>query len=251
MMKQKLGGAFATAILCLGALSAATGEEVAEAGRYRSPYVTASGANAEAIERECDAIVERLTRRYGAPARWRNFRVRIEPRRDGPVAGYTRYVPPNVVEVVSYRSLEESRGGVLDHEMTHAFFFYLVGSNFDLMMNEGVAQNSEYRTRAELREIVWRRYLNSEFRPLATLYGRNEYDSALLIYTEGFSVVDFLIGRGGSMWFAAFTQYLAREATSIDDALRAFYGYESLEAFEEDWLEFIRCGQSRATLRSL
>ena len=76
-------------------------------GEYRSKYVAASGANREAIERECDAIVERLAALYGRPKRWRAFPVKIEPREGGSIAGYTLYRAPNVLEVVSYRSLEE------------------------------------------------------------------------------------------------------------------------------------------------
>ena len=216
---------------------------------YRSPYVAASGANREAIERECDAIVERLAARYGKPARWRVFPVKIEPREGGPIAGYTLYRAPYVLEVVSYRSLEESRGGVLDHEMTHAFFFYLIGSSFDLFLNEGLAQSSEYANRAALRETAWRRYASGEFLPLASLYGRGDYDTGLLLYTEGFSVVDFLIGRGGSRWFAEFVKYSTRESDDVGEALRAFYGYASLGELQEDWLRYVETGQDRTRTR--
>ena len=244
----RLARAVAASIL----ITLATGWN-AEAGepsaRYRSRYVTATGLNAEAIERECDAIVERLCARYGTPARWRTFRVRVEPRAGGAIAGYTLYSEPNVVEVVSFRSLEESRGSVLDHEMTHAFFFYLLGSNFDLLVNEGLAQNSEYRERARLRDQVWRRYSAGEFLPLAALYGRNEYDGAALLYTEGFSVVDFLVGRGGSRWFAEFVAYLTHDARDVEDALSAFYGYATLDELERDWLEYVRAGQARSSTR--
>lgn len=245
--KRRLGLFAAFALAASTALCAEPTEP--SRGGYRSPYVRATGANAEAIERECDAIVERLKARYGTPRRWRVFPVRIEPRSGGAIAGYTVYSVPNVVEVVSFRSLEESRGSVLDHELTHAFFFYLVGSNFDLFLNEGLAQNSEYRTRQALRESVWRRGVAGEFVPLATLYGRGEYDPALLIYTEGFGVADFLIARGGSRWFSAFVVALTREGRGIDATLRAFYGYASLEELERDWLEYVRGGQARATTR--
>lgn len=230
-----------------GPAPGAASEERDEEG-YKSRYVQCYGADREAAERECDAILARLRERYGVPKRWRVFPVRVEPRVCGAIAGYTLYSAPDVVEVVCYRSLAESRGGVLDHELTHAFFFYLLGSNFDLFLNEGAAQNSEYSNRAALRELVWRQYSAGRFLPLDALYGRNEYDPGLLLYTEGFSVVDFLIGRGGSAWFSGFVEYLTHDAADIDDALAAFYGYASLAELEEDWLAFVRAGQSRGAV---
>lgn len=248
--KKRLGRRAAAIAALILALAAATPTRAATPqGEYRSKYVAASGANREAIERECDAIVERLAALYGRPKRWRAFPVKIEPREGGSIAGYTLYRAPNVLEVVSYRSLEESRGGVLDHEMTHAFFFYLIGSSFDLFLNEGLAQSSEYANRANLREIAWRRYTSGEFLPLASLYGRGEYDKGLLLYTEGFSVVDFLIGRGGSRWFAEFVKYLTNESQGVGEALRAFYGYASLGELQEDWLRYVETGQDRSRTR--
>ena len=253
-MKRKitrLARAFAASFLITLAGAAGLANEPGASGQYRSRYVVATGPNAAAIERECDAIVERLMARYGVPARWRVFRVRVEPRPGGAVAGYTLYSEPDVIEVVSFRSLEESRGSVLDHETTHAFFFYLLGSNFDLFVNEGLAQNSEYRERARLREQVWRRYNAGEFLPLSALYGRNEYDPGLLLYTESFSVVDYLVGRGGSRWFAEFVAYLTHDAPDVGDALLAFYGYASLAELERDWLDYVRSGQSRPSTRAV
>ena len=129
-----------------------------ESTTARSKYVRVEGfADPSAVERECDAVLRRLFERYGVPRRWRRFPVRFSSRPGGAIAGYTSYVPPNVVETVIYQSFEEARGGTLDHELTHAFFFYLLESDFDLFFNEGVAQNSEYAKREELRREVARR----------------------------------------------------------------------------------------------
>ena len=102
---------------------------------------------------------------------------------------------------------------------------------------------------ANLREIAWRRYTSGGFLPLASLYGRGEYDKGLLLYTEGFSVVDFLIGRGGSRWFAEFVKYLTNESQGVGEALRAFYGYASLRELQEDWLRYVETGQDRSRTR--
>ena len=179
------------------------------------------------IADEADRILDRLEERYGKPKTWTPFPVRFKAYRGNGIAGYTLYTGAVVTEVVVYEPLASATGGTLDHELTHAFFFYYLNSNFDLMFNEGLAQNSEYRRRDALRQTVYRRYVNGEFWALDKLYGRNSYDPALRIYHQGFSVVDYLIGRGGSQWFASFMEDLVK-SKDIDVSLRRYYDYKSL-----------------------
>ena len=218
---------------------------------YSSEYVSVSGANSEVIGKECDTIIARLIDRYGEPRTWKRFPVIFTQGGGGRVAGYTSYQGGIVREVVVYQSFEVARGGTLDHELTHAFAFYWLNSNFDLFLNEGIAQNSEYKRRATLRQIVYQRYNNGEFVPLSQLYGRNQYDAHLLVYHEGFSVVDFLIARGGSRWFIAFLDDLANGSRDITTALRNFYGYQSLKELEVAWIEFIEEGQDRRSVKPI
>lgn len=217
----------------------------AGASEYRSEYVIVRGPEAARIGRQCDAIVRSLETRYGKPRYWRAFPVTYAPGRGGAVAGYTSYSSPNVEEVAIFQTFESSVGGTLDHELTHAFFFYYFESNFDLFLNEGLAQNSEYASRPRLRAQVYTRGASGEFLPLASLYGLNRYDPGALIYTQGFSVVDFLIARGGSRWFAAFVDELTNERRDITNALERFYGYRSLDELERAWLEYVCAGQDR------
>ena len=213
---------------------------------YSSQYVTVSGANSDEIGHECDAIIEALTIRYGAPRAWTPFPVIFTSGGGGRIAGYTSYQGGVVKEVVVYQSFDTARGGTLDHELTHAFMFYWLNSNFDLFLNEGVAQNSEYKRRQTLRHIVYNRYNNGEFVTLDKLYGRNQYDAHLLIYQQGFSVVDFLIARCGSLWFVAFLDELTNGGSDISTALKSFYGYNNLKELELDWIEYVVNGQDRS-----
>lgn len=196
---------------------------------------------------EADRILDRLEERYGKPRVWHAFPIYYCKYQNDGVAGYTLYSAPEVKEVVIYEKFGDSVGGTLDHELTHAFFFYFLNSNFDLFLNEGLAQNSEYRRRESLRQTVYRRYSAGQFWELDKLYGRNKYDSGLLIYHEGFSVVDFLIGRGGSAYFAAFMQELVR-SNDFDGCLRSFYGYKNIKELQAAWHAYIETGQDRATL---
>ena len=129
-------------ILTIGAftLAATLGSNgrAEDGATLRSKYVRVEGVlNPLAVERECDAIVARLVERYGVPRRWKTFPVRFRRPNGGPVAGYTAYARPDVAEIVLYMTFEESRGGALDHELTHAFFFYYLDDYFDLFFNEG------------------------------------------------------------------------------------------------------------------
>lgn len=198
----------------------------------------------------CDAILDRLEERYGKPKTWTPFPVRFKAYRGNGIAGYTLYTGAVVTEVVVYEPLASATGGTLDHELTHAFFFYYLNSNFDLFLNEGIAQNSEYRRRDALRQTVYRRYVNGEFWALDKLYGRNSYDPALRIYHQGFSVVDYLIGRGGSQWFASFMEDLVK-SKDIDVSLRRYYDYKSLYELQSGWTDYIRNGQDRSRVRAV
>lgn len=202
------------------------------------------------IANAADAILDRLEERYGRPKVWTAFPIYFRRYKGDGVAGYTLYSAPVVREVVVYESLENAVGGTLDHELTHAFFFYYLNSNFDLFLNEGLAQNSEYRRREALRQTVFRRYSSGDFWDLSELYGRNRYDGSLLIYHEGFSVVDFLIGRGGSQWFAAFMEDLVAR-NNIDASLRRFYGYKDIKELQDAWRRYIEEGQNRTTVRAV
>lgn len=202
------------------------------------------------IADEADRILDRLEERYGKPKVWTPFPIYFQRYKGDGVAGYTLYSAPVVKEVVVYEAFKDSVGATLDHELTHAFFFYFLNSNFDLFLNEGIAQNSEYRRRESLRQTVYRRYSNGEFWNLDQLYGRNRYDNSLLIYHQGFSVVDFLIGRGGSQWFSSFMTELVK-TNDINQTLYRYYGYKNVKELQNAWLLYIEDGQCRETLKAI
>ena len=199
---------------------------------------------------ECDRILDRLEERYGKPKAWKPFPIYFQRYRGDGIAGYTLYQNGTVARVVCYEPLASGKGGTLDHELTHAFFFYYLNSNFDLFLNEGLAQNSEYRRREALRQTVYRRYTNKEFWNLDKLYGRNAYDNALRIYHQGFSFVDFLIARGGSKWFACFMEELVR-TDDINISLNRYYNYKNLKEAEKDWKLYVDGGQNRHAVRAI
>lgn len=218
---------------------------------YRSNFVEVSGVgNRAEVERYCDAIIFRLIDRYGEPKGWQKFPVFFVGGGRG-YAGCTFYQKPRVLRVEICQNYALSRGGTLDHELTHAFFFYLLNDSFSLFFNEGAAQNSEYRQRERLRSTVYRRAANGEFIPLESLVNRNSYDGSLLIYHQGFSVVDFLIARGGSAWLYAFLDALTHSGDDVNRCLDKFYGYKSFADFEADWRHYVDEGQDRTKVKPL
>lgn len=207
---------------------------------------------AESVEiaDEVDRILDRLEERYGKPKVWKPFPIYFQRYRGDGVAGYTLYQSGVVARVVCFEPLSSAKGGTLDHELTHAFFFYFLDSNFDLFLNEGLAQNSEYRRRESLRQTVYRRYNNGEFWDIANLYGRNAYDNALRIYHQGFSFVDFLVARGGSQWLASFMTELIR-TNDVDATLYRYYGYRNLKEAQRAWLDYVIYGQNRQSVEAI
>lgn len=235
-----------------GQCNTQTKKSIKEEDETRTLSVTRERFEASSIEiaNEADKILDRLEERYGKPKQWQSFPIYFERYKGNGIAGYTSYIYPRVAEVVCYESLENAVGGTLDHELTHAFYFYLLNSNFDLFLNEGLAQNSEYRRRESLRQTVYRRYSSGEFTGIDRLYGRNSYDGSLLIYHEGFSVVDFLIARGGSIWLSCFMEELVK-TDDVNTTLKKFYGYSSIKELENDWLNYIETGQNRQSVNSI
>ena len=71
-----------------------------------------------------------------------------------------------------------------------------------------------------------------------------------MIYHEGFSVVDFLIARGGSKWFAEFMTELVK-TNDVDKTLARFYGYKNLKELQTAWIDYVENGQNRGSVKAV
>ena len=72
-------------------------------------------------------------------------------------------------------------------------------------------------------------------------YGRNAYDGGLRIYHQGFSVVDFLIARGGSLWIGEFLKELVA-TNNINQCFMRYYGYKNISELQSDWIDYVITG---------
>jgi len=206
---------------------------------YGSDYVSTQSAEAGSA---CDAIIKRLENWYGTPERWSKFPVYFRGYTGNGVAGYTQYSGDRVSEVVVYFPLEKTEGGTLDHELTHAFTFFLVGGNYDLFFNEGASQCSEVKRLDELRTATYQQYARGEFWRLRDLIGRNRYDDRLRMYRQSYSVVEMLIRLGGRDYFGRFLCEL-KSSGDVDGTLERFYGFGSVDELEAKWIEYLNNGQ--------
>lgn len=215
-----------------------------ETGRF---VVQGGGGRSDEIARECDAIADYLEERFGA-VDWGSFPVVFGSTPAG-IAGYCRSDSDEVREIRIGVGYDNSLGAALDHELTHAYVVYKIGSGSNLFWNEGTAQNAEYASRERYRKTIYRRMKADDVSPIRDLIERDGYDTRFRLYNQSFSVVDFLIARGGSQWFIAFFE--ESERSGVDEALKLYYGYADVEALENDWKRYVRQGQDRSKARTV
>jgi hypothetical protein len=74
------------------------------------------------------------------------------------------------------------------------------------------------------------------------LFRLREYPADMLpMYSQGYSVVQYLIAQGGHQKFVVFLEDYMR-LQSWTQSLRKHYGYESLAAFQDQWLSWVSTG---------
>ncbi len=128
---------------------------------------------------------------------------------------------------------------VIPHELTHVVLHMYLNRSLPLLWNEGAAQlveteASHQRYRMWVSEQVidlkrWKHFSeavdNSKWK-----------DDVFANYSEGFSVVEYLVGRGGPR---KFTDFLAGNG-SENAKLKKFYDFKSLDALEVSWYKWFK-----------
>ena len=153
--------------------------------------------------------------------------------------------------------LRQLLSSILPHEMTHLVFAHHFGRALPRWADEGVAILAESSTDQEAHDARCRDLLN-EGRGvrLRVLLGMMDYPKDMMAtYTQGHSIVRFLSGLsprpveegddGDPLRSTTrFIQFLERgveanTAASWDRAAKELYGYESVDALEKAWLEWL------------
>jgi hypothetical protein len=148
--------------------------------------------------------------------------------------------------------LDRLYASVLPHEVTHTVLAHYFRSPVPRWADEGGAVLSEDEQERARHDLEVRRILNTPGRaiPLRRLFTLREYPrDVMVLYAEGYSVTNFLVGRSSRPAFLAFLAHGMRG--DWDGAVRTHYGFRTVEELERAWVEELgRPSRPPATLAS-
>ncbi len=138
-------------------------------------------------------------------------------------------------------TLERLTYSVLPHEITHTVFGYHFRQPVPRWADEGGSVLSEDDQERARHDMLVRQILNTPGRmiPLRRLFTLTQYPpDVMVLYAEGYSVTNFLVGRSSRPEFLNFVADGMR--LGWDQALRAHYGYQNINELEQAWIQHLR-----------
>ncbi|HVS40278.1 MAG TPA: hypothetical protein VMS17_32270 [Gemmataceae bacterium] len=135
-------------------------------------------------------------------------------------------------------SLDRLLASVLPHEVTHTVFAYYFRQPVPRWADEGGAVLSEDDIERNRHDQLVRQILNTPGRaiPLRRLFSLTKYPpDVMVLYAEGYSVSNFLVASSNRGVFLNFVAQGMRG--DWDGAVKANYGYGSVEELEKAWVE--------------
>jgi hypothetical protein len=135
---------------------------------------------------------------------------------------------------------ERVLGSVLPHEITHAIFATHFGRPLPRWADEGVSITvEEDAARGEQHRRLIEYLRSGHTVSLRRLFSLREYPPDILpLYSQGYSLVSFLIEKGGRQKFVAFISDGMKTNDWIQCATR-HYAYESLGDLQRGWLDWV------------
>jgi hypothetical protein len=148
----------------------------------------------------------------------------------------------DVLEMNINGEMERMLHSVLPHEVTHTVFAHYFRYPVPRWADEGGSVLSEDDAERRHHDRMCRDYLNSrQAMPLRRLFTVREYQEVpnhvLVLYAQGFSVSDYLVGLGGRPAFLNFVAMGLRG--EWDKAVQTYYHFSSVEALEQAWLKHL------------
>ncbi len=138
-------------------------------------------------------------------------------------------------------SLDRLLASVLPHEVTHTVFAHYFRQPVPRWADEGGSVLSEDKQERDQHDRLVREILSRPGRaiPLRRLFRLSQYPpDVMVLYAEGFSVTEFLVGKSGR---AAFLHFIAQGMQGDwDGAVRAHYGFSNVNELEQAWLQHLR-----------
>lgn len=142
---------------------------------------------------------------------------------------------------------------VLPHEVTHTVLAHHFGRPVPRWADEGGSVLSENDEERYKHDISARELLNQgRGIKLRHLFAMKEYPRDMIVtYAEGYSVVQYLVDQGGRRKFLDFVGTgMKSNSKNWDEACRTVYGYQSVEALEESWIQSLYKPPARTAART-
>jgi hypothetical protein len=144
-------------------------------------------------------------------------------------------------------TLERLTYSVLPHEVTHTVFGYHFRQPVPRWADEGGSVLSEDDQERARHDTLVRQILNTPGRmiPLRRLFSLTQYPrDVMVLYAEGYSVTNFLVGQSSRQEFLNFVADGMR--LGWDQALQAHYRYRSVDELEQAWIAHLRDNKKAA-----
>ena len=130
---------------------------------------------------------------------------------------------------------------VLPHEVTHTVLAYYFRVPVPRWADEGGAVLSEDDQERNRHDGLVRQVLATPRRaiPLSRLFQLTTYPSdVMVLYAEGYSVTNFLVGKSSRPAFLAFIR--DGMTRGWNQAVQTHYGYHSVNELEEAWIQHLK-----------
>lgn len=148
-------------------------------------------------------------------------------------------------EMVVEGSLDELVDSIVPHEVSHTVFASLFAHPLPRWADEGAAMLCETPSQQKRQRLLAAQIIKSKNRtPLRSILGLKEYpknsSEIMAIYYIGYSLSDFLVKSAGR---ARYLELLDRaENVGWDEAVWELYGFDDIEALEQNWVEWVQTG---------
>jgi hypothetical protein len=140
---------------------------------------------------------------------------------------------------------------VLPHEITHTVLAYYFRTPLPRWADEGGSVLSEDEQERAMHDHTVQQILRTPGRSIALrrLFTLMQYpNDVMVLYAEGYSVTNFLVGLGGRQTFLSFVaQGMQNNNNNWDAALRSHYRFRSVEELEGAWVQHLRSGRQQPT----
>jgi hypothetical protein len=141
-------------------------------------------------------------------------------------------------------SLDRILDSVLPHEVTHTIFASHFRQALPRWADEGACTTVEHVDERHKLERMLVTYLKTgKGIAFSRMFAMKEYPPEMLpLYSQGYALAEYLIGQGGRRKFMQFLGDGLQDE-NWPRVIEKYYGYESLLALQDNWLDWVREGR--------